>query len=184
MFFTTAQGNEWGPDLFLHVVRQYQASWSIGCWPVQQGETEAAYLPPQVVPLGFVLGEMMSALGQTVSIQTRSGSPNVLLADLTRERQFCSWSLLHDVDLLKTAVHLVSAVEHSGLHPQMFSSPASVSSSEASWVDWAKERDLFGRRPPHDEEFRGIVGGRRRGERQPKALWRTIFFALDAKTSC
>ena len=87
------------------------------------------------MPLSFVLGEIMSLLGQTVSIQTRSESPNVLLAGLIWERQFCSWSLLHDVDLLKAAVHLVSAVEHSGLHPQMFSSCASVSSSEVLWVD-------------------------------------------------
>lgn len=53
MFLTTAQATKWAPDLFLHVVSWCQVSWSAGCWPVQQSETEAAYLPPQAVPLGF-----------------------------------------------------------------------------------------------------------------------------------
>lgn len=135
MLFTTTQGNKWGPDVFSHVVRWSQASWSVGCWPVQQGETEAAYLPSRVVPLGFVLREMMSVLGHTVFIQTRSGSPNVLLAGLIWEKEFCSWSLLHDIDLLKTAVHLMSVVEHSGLHPQMSSCHASVFRSVVLWLN-------------------------------------------------
>lgn len=137
-FLTAAQLNNWRPDLFLHVVRRCDASWNVGCWPAQETEAEAAYLPPEVVPLGFVQGEIMSVLRQTVSIQTRSGSPNLLLLS-EFGRQLCSWSLSHKVDLIKAAVHLVSAVEHNGFHPQMFSSCASVSCREVLWVDWAKK---------------------------------------------
>lgn len=69
-----------------------------------------------------------------MSIQTRSRDLNVLLVCLIWERLSCLWSL-HDVDLLKTAVHLVSAVEHSELHPHIFSSCESVSSTEVLCVD-------------------------------------------------
>lgn len=89
-----------------------------------------------------------------MSVQARSEVLNVLLVCLIWERQSCLWSP-HDADL-KAAVHLVSAVERSGLHPQMFFSCESVSSTEALCVDCVKGRDSPGRVLLHDEEFRGI----------------------------
>lgn len=59
MFFITARSDKWECDLLLPVVRSRQASWSGDCRPVQQSETEAAHLSPQVVVLGIVVGKIM-----------------------------------------------------------------------------------------------------------------------------
>lgn len=171
MFLTTAQGIKWAPDLFLHVVSWCQVSWRAGCWPVQQSETEAAYLPPQAVPLGFVLGEIMSILGPTVSIQTRSVSSNVLIDGLIWERQFCSWSLLHDVALLKASC----VSNRAQWTPSSDFFLLCISLIFRSVVGWLGQREgLILEETTPWWGIQGNIGSRRRGERQSKALWGTI----------